>query len=115
MAKSKDLLDRLPKEGFIKIALPPPPALSGPDKAALIRKGNELFNSGRIAMAEKIFLTLRYTDGIVRLGDYYFKHNNYLKAYALFKAAPDKGRMEAMAEKMAHALKSWLDEPGNES
>jgi hypothetical protein len=108
--KRKDLLEKLPQEGFIKVTVPDKvPEISGADKAALIRKGNSLFNAGDIEAAARIFLTLKYTDGIVRLGDHYYNKNEYIKALNLFKAAGDEGRVSKTSEKMALILRNWMD------
>ncbi|MCL2520341.1 MAG: hypothetical protein FWE37_04995 [Spirochaetaceae bacterium] len=109
--KTQDLLQKLPKEGFIKIGVPDKaPDVSAGDKVALLRKGNILFNEGNIELASKIFLNLNYTDGIVRVGDYYYNKHEYIKAINLFKAAKDEGRVSKTAKKMADVLSGLLAE-----
>lgn len=55
-------------------------------KTALIRKGNELFNSRDIEGAYRCYKTSSYYSGIERIADYYyFTENNIIKAYRLYK------------------------------
>ena len=100
----------MPKQGFLKIVAPERPAVDPVRKAALIRKGNQLFNDGEVDTAKKIFLTLGYSDGITRVGDYHYKKNDYWEAYRLYSLAPAPDRIEAMAQRMAGVLREWLQE-----
>jgi hypothetical protein len=108
--KDHDILKNIPKDGFIKLTRDKSPALKPDQKAALIRKGNELFNKGDISQAKKIFLTVGYTDGIIRLGSYYYKKNMPLEAFRMYCLAPDQQKKEAFIEKMAGVIKNWLTE-----
>lgn len=95
-------------DGFVRIARPDVPSLTGSQKSVLNRKGNELFNAGRIAEARKIFLTTGYTDGLSRLGDYYLTQNQALEAFRMYCLAPDAGKKEMMIGKFASVIKSWI-------
>lgn len=96
--------------GFIRTGQPAPAAVSGAQRAQLLRKGNELFNAGNFDLAERIFTTLGYTDGLTRLGDLHFKKANYAKAADLYRRAPDPVRLAKVCQGMARVLRMWLDE-----
>jgi len=100
----------IPKEGFIKTTAPKRAAVDSAQKAALIRKGNQLFNKGDIGMAKKIFLSLGYTDGIIRSGNFYYKKADYWEAYRLYSLAPAPDRIESLARRMAEIVRGWINE-----
>jgi hypothetical protein len=104
----RDILNKMPKNGFIKTSRSERPKLTGQQKSVLVRRGNELFNEGHIEQAKKIFVTIGYTDGIIRLGDYYYQANNHLEAFRMYVLAPDKKKVEMMTEKMALVVRNWL-------
>ena len=94
--------------GFIYETGPQHLSFTSPQKVALIRRGNELFNQGKIQESRKIFLTLRYTDGIIRVGNYYYERKMYVDALKMYAAAPEGGRIQAMAPAMAKVIRLWL-------
>jgi hypothetical protein len=102
--------ERFPKEGFLKVVSPEKPEIDSVRKAALVRKGNQCFNDGDISTAEKIFVTIGYTDGIIRVGDYYYKRGEVLEAFRLFRIAPAPERVSEMIESMAAVVRNWLEE-----
>ncbi len=106
--KYDKVLQYIPKEGFLKVNREPGPALSGEQKTALIRRGNELFNKGEYEKAKRIFLTTHYTDGIIRIGDYYFQRKKVFEAFRMYKLAPAPDKTENMIEKMAAVVQYWL-------
>ena len=108
--KGKDILAGIPKEGFLKVSRELAPELSDKERVALIRKGNEFFNEKKYELAKRIFLTVGYTDGLVRLGDYYYDHKMPLEALRMYKVAPYKKRVEQMIEEIAGIIKKWLKE-----
>jgi len=99
---------QFPKEGFLKVAAPKRARIDSARKAALIRKGNELFNNGDIDTAKKIFLTCGYIDGIIRAGDRYYKNANYWEAYRLYTLAPAPKRVDYLIRKMAQVIQDWI-------
>ncbi|MFO8065046.1 MAG: hypothetical protein ACQETQ_09905 [Spirochaetota bacterium] len=99
-----------PAPGFIKVSSDSLPELSAQQRAALIRKGNELYNQGKLGEAQRVFLTARYGDGLVRLGEHYQKQKKPLEAFRMFWQAGDTARSEAMIEKMAGVVRHWLEE-----
>jgi hypothetical protein len=106
--KKESLLKDIPKEGFIKLSTAQPEGLSGSDKAALIRKGNTLFNSGEVEKAKRIFLTTGYTDGLIRIGDWYLREDNPLEALRMYWIAPAPDKVEKWAAKAAGAVRKML-------
>jgi hypothetical protein len=73
-----------------------------------MRKGNQLFNDGDIETAGRIFITIGYTDGLIRVGDYYYSHNKTLEALRMYKAAPSQHKADMIVEKMATIVRGWL-------
>lgn len=100
----------LPKEGFLKIVKPKPLDINSSDKVALIRKANELFNSGNVKMAQKIFVSLAYSDGLIRVGDYYYNKSDFFEAYRMYKIAPAPKKAAIVIEQMAEVVKQWVSE-----
>ncbi|MEW5814208.1 MAG: hypothetical protein AB1798_02275 [Spirochaetota bacterium] len=106
--QTNEILKKMPRDGFLKTGRDSAVKLSDTQRIALIRKGNELFNKGDFETAKKIFLTTGYTDGITRIGDYYYKQKNILEAFRMYIMAPAPRKKEIMVEKMAAVLKIWL-------
>lgn len=105
---ARQALEHIPVGDFLRVG--ENVELPQQKRAALIRKGNELFNGGQIDVARRIFLTTRYTDGLVRLGDYYFENKQPLEAFRMYHAAPYRPRTGAMVERMAMIIRDWLRE-----
>lgn len=99
-----------PHPGFIRVGRGDLPTISPQQRSALVRKGNEFFNRGDIQQAQRIFLTVGYTDGIIRLGDYYYKNRKPLEAFRMYWLARDQHKTELMVERMASVLRIWLRE-----
>jgi len=103
----RSLFEGKPGEGFF-IKTKAAPDITGSQRAALIRKGNALFNEGNIELAKRIFITLRYGDGLIRVGDYHFKRNEYLEAFRMYWMANEKVKSEKLIEKMAQVIREWI-------
>jgi len=99
-----------PVEGFLRTSRDHLPPVSREQRTALIRKGNELFNRGKVDEAKRIFLTVGYSDGLIRLGDYYTEKNDSLEAFRMYWLAPDRKRAGQLIEKMAGIVRHWLGE-----
>jgi hypothetical protein len=108
--KDKDVLKQYPSAGFLKTSSTHKPNLSLQQKSALIRKGNEFFNSGEIAKAKRIFLTTGYSDGITRLGDHHYQNNDMIESLRMYWIAPDQHKISVLTERIAHIIKSMLNE-----
>lgn len=106
----REILDLMPDEGFIKIPESGTVSLTPERKVKLLRKGNMLFNEGDIETARKIFITIAYTDGMIRVGDYYYNHNRPLDALRMYKAAPAPEKVDFLITKMAQVVRSWLSD-----
>jgi len=104
------ILQKIPKEGFLKLTRPPGKGITPSQKAALIRKGNELYNRKQYDQAKKIFLTVGYTDGISRIGDLCYKNKKILEAFRMYAMAPAPDKKAQMIEKMARVVQIWLHE-----
>lgn len=102
----------IPEEGFLKVTRQKLVSLSDAQKAALIRKGNELFNAGKVEQAKRIFLTTGYTDGLVRVGDYYYKRLDLFEAIRMYWLAPAPDKKQLIVEQMASTVHRWLNEDG---
>jgi hypothetical protein len=107
---TQDILKKLPAGGFLKISEDSTAPLPREKRVALIRKGNELFNKGEFSLAQRIFITTRYTDGLIRMGDHYIKGGKPLEALRLYWLAPAPDKTAAIVEKIALVMKQWLAE-----
>jgi hypothetical protein len=79
-------------------------------RAKLIRKGNELFLSGDIETAKKIFITVDYKDGLVRLGDHYLKINDIYKSAEMYFMSENKSKIDTFCKKCALVIEKFLKE-----
>ena len=100
----------IPNEGFLKISLPEQARLSSSQRIALIRKGNELFNAGKIEAAKKVFITTRYGDGLTRIGDHYMEDKDPLEALRMYWIAPAPKKRELLVEQFAEVVRTWMTE-----
>ena len=112
---TQDILKKLPTSGFLKISGDSAAPLAREKRVALIRKGNELFNRGEFSLAQKIFITTRYTDGLIRMGDHCVKGGKPLEALRLYWLAPAPDKTAAIVEKIAQVMKQWLAEGKTET
>jgi hypothetical protein len=111
-----ELMKLIPKDSFLKISALKPRELKKEERVALIRKGNELFNKGKYDLAKRIFITTGYSDGLIRLGDYYISIKQPIEALKMYWIAPHKKGVDRMIEKAARILGNWLkEEEGKES
>nr|AGS52378.1 hypothetical protein [uncultured bacterium contig00077] len=93
---------------FIKTTSASP--MDGSQKAALNRKGNQLYNDGNVEAAKRVFITTGYSDGLSRVGDYYKSQNRPLDALRMYWTAPDKTKSEPIIEQVAYILQGLLDD-----
>lgn len=94
--------------GFLKVSAEEAATMPGSQRAALIRKGNEFFNAGQYATAQRIFITVRYSDGLIRVGEQLMKQGDPLEAFRMFWIAGDSRRVAEMSEQMAMVIRKWL-------
>lgn len=105
----KKALENIPEEGFFKIHVEQPKDITPQQRVLLIRKANVLFKEGNRDMAKKLFLTLHYTDGIVRVGNSLYEEGNFLEALEMYRIAPDKDRYNSIIEKMTSIVQGWIN------
>ena len=82
-------------------------------RAKLIRKGNEFFSSGKIKDAEKIFVSVDYKDGLVRLGDYYLD-KDIIKSCEMYFMSENNSKINSFLEKSARIIEKFLKEDNND-
>ncbi len=97
-------------EGFIKAGREKKQNLTSSQRSALIRRGNDFFNRGEYETAKRIFITTSYSDGLIRMGDYYRKKGNSIEAIRMYKMAPAKEKLDQMLETAARVISRWLEE-----
>jgi hypothetical protein len=100
------------QNSFIKVSSPA--QVEGQQKAALNRKGNQLFNEGDVEAARRIFMTTGYSDGISRVGDHYKSQNKNLEALRMYWIAPDRTKSEPLLEQLAFVLQGLIQEDGEQ-
>ena len=106
----KQIDEKQAGEGFIKVTDLPVGTLSPQQRVMLNRKANALFNDGKIEMAERIFVTTGYSDGLTRCGDSYAEKNEYIKALRLYLLAHNKRKSDPLIEKIAGMVSTMLKE-----
>ncbi|MCL2557072.1 MAG: hypothetical protein FWE09_01185 [Treponema sp.] len=84
--------------------------LSSAQKVALNRRGNELFNSGEVEAARRIFEATGYSDGLSRVGDSYRAQNRFLDALRMYWMAPDRAKCEPLFERLAAIIRNLARE-----
>jgi len=108
--KNYKIPEGIPREGFLKVTDVRNHSLTDHQKVVLMRRGNEFFNNGDVEQAKRIFLTIGYTDGIIRIGEYYYSHQKPFEAFKMFKLAPAPKRVENMIEQMTNVVRKWIEE-----
>ncbi len=74
-------------------------------RVELIRKGNELFNSGDIKGAAVLFVKTGYRDGITRVADHYFYDlRRPLVALKFYRMVNRQDKVNEIFERMVFAL-----------
>lgn len=97
-------------DGFIKTSDSPLSSLTSEQKVALNRKGNELFNGGKVDEAARIFIATGYSDGLTRVGDTMLKKNEYIKALKFYTLAKNKRKCEPIYQKLAGVVSFSIKE-----
>ena len=105
----KKEFERFKDQGsFLKVTSSVP--VESSQKAALNRKGNQMFNEGKIDGAKKVFLTTKYSDGLSRVGDYFKSQSRPLEALQMYWLAPDRTKSEPLIEQAAALLQGLIHE-----
>ena len=108
----ENIFDKFPEEGLIKTVDGPNRSIDPEQKAQLNRRGNVLFNEGKVETARRVFQTTGYSDGLIRVGERYLEEGKPVDALKMFKLAHDEGRCAALVERAAHAIRKMLEEKG---
>ncbi|MDR3019605.1 MAG: hypothetical protein LBU66_01730 [Treponema sp.] len=100
------------QNSFIKVTTPA--QVQGSEKAALNRKGNQLFNEGNIEAAKRVFITTGYSDGLSRVGSHYKTKGRSLEALKMYWMAHDKKQSEPLIEQLAGIIQGMISEEDDE-
>jgi hypothetical protein len=106
----EDILRKLPAGGLLKTTQEKPATLTQRQRIALIRKGNEVFNRGDFALAERIYRTTRYGAGLARIGDWHERQNRPLEALSAYRTGRCRAQADILVERIARVLSGWLSE-----
>lgn len=106
----KNLFERFPADGLIKTADLPTQGVEPDRKVKLNRKGNELFNSGDVEAARRIFQTTGYSDGLIRVGEKYMAARRPIDALKMYRLARDDRRAETLISNAALIIQCLLRE-----
>ncbi|MBN1533994.1 MAG: hypothetical protein JXA20_15090 [Spirochaetes bacterium] len=83
------------------------------ERVELIRRGNELFNSGDIRQAAAIFIKTGYRDGITRVADHFFYDlRQPLVALKFYRMVNRQDKVSEIFERMVFALGKLLGKEG---
>jgi hypothetical protein len=78
-------------------------------RAETIREGNRAFNDGDYPRARELFTRAQYSDGLVRIGDYYMYDRRLpLLAYGYYKKAGAQKKVDDLHRRMIGALGEWI-------
>ena len=97
------------EKSFVKVTDYAKKDLDSTDRVALNRKGNQFFNEGKIDVAKRIFITTGYSDGLTRVGDHYYKNNNFLDALKMYSIAPAPEKKDELIKKISNVVIRWLN------
>jgi hypothetical protein len=86
------------------------PSIDSAQRAALNRRGNILYNEGDIEGARRIFLTTGYSDGLVRIGDFYKAKGRKLDALRMYWIAPDRKKSEPIIMELSALIQNLIHE-----
>jgi len=104
-------LKNVNSKSFVKVtdSAPIGKSLKPDDRVALNRKGNQFFNEGKIDVAKRIFITTGYSDGLTRVGDHYYKNNDYLEALRMYSMAPAPDKKDELIKKISSVIIGWMN------
>ncbi|HOJ50356.1 MAG TPA: hypothetical protein PKW55_06050 [Spirochaetota bacterium] len=84
--------------------------LTSEERVKLIRKGNQLFNEGKIEEAAKIFWLTDYSDGLIRVGDYLmYDEKKPFQALLYYKKAHYQKKIDEIYARMIWALEKMIN------
>ncbi len=106
--EKKEVFNRFLQESLIKSSDLPSTGVTPEQKAALNRKGNELFNKGDLETAKRIFKTTGYSDGLTRVGEVLEEQGKSVEALQLYWLAHNKRKSDPLVQKLAYLIRSIL-------
>ncbi|MDR2444367.1 MAG: hypothetical protein LBD44_00320 [Spirochaetaceae bacterium] len=110
---TKELLERFKgEEIFLKSCEKRP--LDVQQKTQLNRKGTMLLNQGDVESARRIFITTGYSDGLLRIGDYYRSKGRVIDALQMYWIAPDKKKSNELIMELSFMVKNLIHEGDND-
>jgi hypothetical protein len=104
------IFDKFKAAGLIKAGDSPVADVPSDRKALLNRKGNQLFNEGKIEDARRVFQTTGYSDGLIRVGERYLGEGKSIEALKMFYLAREKTKSAVLVERMAKLIQKFLHE-----
>ncbi len=104
-----DILKKIPETSFTKLTTSGKNNLKTSDRVNLNRKGNQFFNEGKVEIARRIFITTGYSDGLTRVGDYYYKNNDYVEALKMYILAPAPEKKEKLLMIISSVIQNWIN------
>jgi hypothetical protein len=96
--------------GFIRTSDTPVSQLTAEQKAHLNRQGNVFFNEGDVEGAKRIFTATGYSDGLTRIGDYYFAKHKELDALKFYLLAHNERKSAPLIKKAAELISILIKE-----
>ncbi len=96
--------------GFERLTVEKRPRLPPETRTALVRRGNEFLNAGQVEDAKRIFLTIGYTDGLIRIGNHHYKRSEHIEAFRMYWQAGARREIDTMAGRFADVLRQWIAE-----
>ncbi len=100
-------------KSFLKIGLPPAPT-TPQERIRLIRLGNECYNRKEYEHAQRIYITVKYTDGLIRLAKYYEEQKNIFEALRMYWLAGDEKNKIRISQIIARAIQLQLHRDAKE-
>lgn len=87
------------------------PQIQFPEKKRthLILQANKIFNEGNIEKARKIYATLNYYDGMVRVANYYYKSGKILEAFATYVQTGATKESAELSVQLAQRIKTIMN------
>lgn len=79
-------------------------------KVQLIRKANELFNDKSYSKAKELFILTNYSDGLVRMGDYYMENEDFIEALKMYCLSKVESKITPLALRAANIIQSMIKE-----
>lgn len=77
-------------------------------RALLVRVGNLMLNEGRVEEARRVFLTINYSAGLKRIGEYYLRSGNPIEAMKMFYFSSSNPTFQELAKTAAESIRHLI-------